>query len=227
VPELSDAKRRILDRLKRVETATVPELAIAFGLTDTAIRQHLEALEVAGMAERAPSTPAGRGRPPVAWRLSAEANDLFPDRHADLTVELLSSIRDALGDDGLDKVIAARAVGQRSGYRKVLPDPASATVAERVATLAQLRSAEGYLAEMMDGEDGTLLLVEHHCPIADAARTCSGFCSSELELFRAVLGDDVAVERTQHLLAGDQRCAYRIRATGPSTPAAAAPPTEG
>jgi predicted ArsR family transcriptional regulator len=53
--------------------------------------------------------------------------------------------------------------------------------------------------------------VEHHCPIADAARACSGFCSSELELFRAVLGDDVVVERTQHLLAGDQRCAYRIR----------------
>jgi predicted ArsR family transcriptional regulator len=30
-------------------------------------------------------------------------------------------------------------------------------------------------------------------------------------LFRVVLGDDVVVERTQHLIAGDQRCAYRIR----------------
>ena len=216
--ELSDAKRRILDRLKRVETATVPELAAAFGLTDTAIRQHLEALELAGMAERAPSVPSGRGRPPVAWRLSAEANDLFPDRHADLTVELLSSIRTALGDEGLDKVIAARSVVQRSGYRQALPDPEVATVAERVRGLADIRSAEGYLAEVVEEDGGAILLVEHNCPIADAARTCRGLCQSELELFRAVLGDDVVVERTQHLLAGDLRCAYRVRqrATAPA-----------
>jgi len=32
----------------------------------------------------------------------------------------------------------------------------------------------------------------------------------ELELFRTVLGDDVSVERSQHLLSGDLRCAYRL-----------------
>jgi predicted ArsR family transcriptional regulator len=37
-------------------------------------------------------------------------------------------------------------------------------------------------------------------------------CTSELELFRAALGDDVEVERTQHLMAGDVRCAYRVSA---------------
>ena len=76
--------------------------------------------------------------------------------------------------------------------------------------LADIRSAEGYLAEVRDGEDGSLLLLEHHCPVCDAASTCQGLCRSELELFKAALGDDVAVERVQHLLAGDQRCAYRI-----------------
>ena len=74
-----------------------------------------------------------------------------------------------------------------------------------------MRTAEGYLAEAVPQGDGAVLLVEHHCPIADAARSCSGFCQGELELFRKVLGDDVVIERTQHLMAGDQRCAYRIR----------------
>ena len=55
-----------------------------------------------------------------------------------------------------------------------------------------------------------MLLVEHHCPIAEAARACTGLCQSELELFQRVLGDDVVVERTQHLMAGDMRCAYRV-----------------
>jgi len=61
---------------------------------------------------------------------------------------------------------------------------------------------------LVDGVD--LLLVERHCPISAAAQTCAGLCGGELDLFRRVLGDDVRVERTQHLLAGDACCAYRI-----------------
>ena len=94
--ELTDAKRRILDRLKRADTLTAPEVAADFELTDTAVRQHLEALEQAGLVERTSAPPQGRGRPPVRWRLTALANDLFPDRHADLTVELIEAI---LGGD--------------------------------------------------------------------------------------------------------------------------------
>ena len=37
--ELSDAKRRIIEQLKRLEGATAPQLAEQFGLTDTAVRQ--------------------------------------------------------------------------------------------------------------------------------------------------------------------------------------------
>jgi predicted ArsR family transcriptional regulator len=80
----------------------------------------------------------------------------------------------------------------------------------RVRALATRRTAEGYLAEVQTDDDGGVLLVEHHCPIADAARSCAGLCRTELDVFRRLLGDDVVVERTSHLLAGDQRCAYRI-----------------
>jgi predicted ArsR family transcriptional regulator len=209
--QLSDAKRRIVERLKRVESATAPELAAGFGLTDTAVRQHLEALEALGLVERAASEPAGRGRPPVAWRLTGLASSLFPDRHGDLTVELIGSIRTALGEEGLTKVIDTRAKGQEAAYRRALPE-AGYPLAERMRRLAEVRSAEGYLAESRPDGDGSVLLVEHHCPIAEAARACTGLCQSELELFQRVLGDDVVVERTQHLMAGDMRCAYRVRA---------------
>ena len=53
-------------------------------------------------------------------------------------------------------------------------------------------------------------MVEHHCPIAAAAHSCATVCRTELEVFQAALGDDVIVQREQHLLAGDQRCAYRV-----------------
>ena len=61
------------------------------------------------------------------------------------------------------------------------------------------------------GDPDDLLLIEHHCPICEAAEACAGFCRAELGVFRAVLGDGVSVERTEHLLSGGARCAYRIR----------------
>ncbi len=207
--ELTDAKRRILDRLKRADTLTAPEVAADFDLTDTAVRQHLDALEQAGLVERTSAPPQGRGRPPVRWKLTPLAHDLFPDRHADLTVELIGAIRDSVGEEGLDRIVASRAARQLEAYRKVLPEPGRASVKVRVRRLAELRSAEGYLAEAVtDGQD--MLLLEHHCPICDAAATCQGLCRAELDLFRETLGDDVTVERTQHVLSGDLRCAYRI-----------------
>ena len=215
--ELTDAKRRILDRLKRADTLTAPEVAADFELTDTAVRQHLEALEQAGLVERTSAPPQGRGRPPVHWKLTPLANDLFPDRHADLTVELIAAIRESVGDEGLDDIVARRSARQVTAYRKVLPDPERTSVKVRVRRLAELRSAEGYLAEAVpDGQD--MLLLEHHCPICDAASVCQGFCRAELDLFRQTLGDDVEVTRAQHLLSGDLRCAYRVspRATAAS-----------
>ncbi len=205
--DLSGAKRRIIERLKRADTATAPELAAEFGLTDTAIRQHLEALESAELVERSSGPSSGRGRPPTHWRLAASASSLFADRHADLTVELIASIRSALGDEALDRVVRTRAERQLVAYTTALEGSGSLT--EKVQRLAKLRSAEGYLAEAIESDD-SMALVEHHCPIQGAADSCAGLCSAELDLFQKALGPDVTVAREQHLLDGGQRCAYRV-----------------
>ena len=210
VAELSDTKRRIIERLKRVESATATDLAEEFGLTDTALRQHLDALEEVGMVTRSIAEPTGRGRPPVHWQLGAAAAAAFPDRHGELTVDLITSMRATLGDKALDRVIAARADRQAAGYALALAD--TKDVAVRVRRLADMRTDEGYLAEVATDGDA-FILIEHHCPIRDAAAACGALCNAELEAFQRALGSDVTVTRTQHLLAGDRRCAYRVEAT--------------
>ncbi|MGH9247525.1 MAG: helix-turn-helix transcriptional regulator [Acidimicrobiales bacterium] len=218
--QVSGAKRRLLERLKRVDAATAAELASDFGLTPTAVRQHLEDLARAGLVAAETAEPVGRGRPAQHWKLTPLAASLFPDHHADLTVSLLEAIRETLGDEGIDAVVDARTRTQLAAYRAVLPDPSSASVGERVRALAHVRTVEGYMAEAApQGDEESYLLVEHHCPICEAAESCQGLCRGELELFRTVLGDDVTVDRTQHLMAGDLRCAYRVapkRARQPS-----------
>jgi predicted ArsR family transcriptional regulator len=76
--------------------------------------------------------------------------------------------------------------------------------------LAEIRREQGYMAECTKMPDGSILLAENHCPICVAASTCQGLCREELSMFRALLGDKARVERTDHILAGARRCAYRI-----------------
>ena len=205
--EPTDTKHRLLERLKRATSASAADLAEEFGFTDTAIRQHLEALERNGLVERFTTAPSGRGRPPLAWRVTAASAHAFPDRHADLTVELLDAVRNELGDKALASVLEARSARQKARYAS---GTHGTNLLANVTELARVRSQEGYLAEAHESPDGSVVLVEHHCPIADAARSCQGLCSAELDVFSAVLGPTVSVQRRQHLLAGDARCDYVI-----------------
>ena len=208
--EHPDTKRRIVERLKRVESATATDLAAEFGLTDTALRQHLDALEEAGMVTRSMAEPTGRGRPPVHWQLAPAATDGFPDRHGELTVDLLGSVRTTLGEGALDRVIADRSDRQAAAYMQYLAGIGD--LGDRVQRLADLRTDEGYLAEVRT-DDGAYILIEHHCPIREAAVACGALCGAELDVFQRVLGPAAKVTRIQHVLAGDRRCAYRVEAT--------------
>jgi len=216
-PQVSDGRRRVVDALKRMAPATPPELAKHLGITEAAVRQHLDGLAASGLVasglDSSVPRPVGiRGRPAVSWSLTDLAIELFPDRHGDLTVELLASVRRALGEDGLNRVIDDRSRVQLERYRAALP--ARSSLRRRVEALAKIRSAEGYLAEVVDDPGGGLLLIENHCPVCVAATACQGLCRTELELFRDLLGPGVLVERTQHLLSRDRRCAYLIKRAG-------------
>jgi predicted ArsR family transcriptional regulator len=62
----------------------------------------------------------------------------------------------------------------------------------------------------MELPEGSMLLIENHCPITSAAKSCNLLCRSELEVFKTLLGPAVSVERVEHLMQGDRRCAYRV-----------------
>ncbi len=206
---LSIGRRRILDHLKLGGPATPAELASDLNLTQAAVRQHLDGLADEELVSVSDERTGAPGRPAGRWRLTRRAQQLFPDRHGELTVQLVGAIREVAGDEMLNQVIDFRTRAQQRDYERVVSE-AGDSLKARTEALAEARTAEGYMAEVTgDGTD--LLLIEHHCPICEAAESCAGFCRAELGVFRAVLGDDVSIERTEHLLAGAPRCAYRIR----------------
>ena len=201
-------RERVLFVLKTKGQQTVARMAKHLGVTTVAVRQHLAVLEGEKLVD---FTDERRkvGRPARVWRLTPNANDRFPDCHAELAVGMLQAIQSAFGEEGLERLTEERTRQQAVSYRARIPDP-NAPLKERVAMLARVRREEGYMAESRRRRDGTFELMENHCSIAKAARVCPKLCGGELSLFRNVLGDDVSVERIEHILSGDRCCSYRI-----------------
>ncbi|WP_027868114.1 helix-turn-helix transcriptional regulator [Massilia alkalitolerans] len=202
-----NTSEQILLLLKTRGPQTAQALAAILHLTSMGVRRQLEAAEEKGLVGYV-DQPGKVGRPVRLWQLTELGHARFPDRHAALTVDLIGQVRNLFGEAAIDRLIDAREAASEAAYRAAV-DPA-APLAQRAASLAVLREAEGYMAEAQVGDDGSVLLVENHCPICAAARACQNFCRSELDVFRRVLGPDVQVERVEHQLAGARRCAYRI-----------------
>jgi predicted ArsR family transcriptional regulator len=197
----------ILFQLKSLGEAQAETLARRLGISVQAVRQRLERLlaeNLVAFSDRA----HGRGRPRRLWSLATSAASLFPDTHAQLTVDLIGTIRTELGEAALAQLLERRREQITAAYRKRLarePD-----MARKLTALADLRSAEGYMARLEKHPDESFLLVEDHCPICAAAVTCQGFCSIELAIFQSLLGPGWRIEREDHLLTGARRCTYRI-----------------
>jgi len=201
-------KERVLYVLKTRGPQTAARIARRLAVTVMAIRQHLAVLAGEQLVEYTDDRRRV-GRPARLWRLTPKAYDRFPDCHAEFAVSMLQAIKGVFGDKALERLTSQWSRQQMQSYRARMPR-AKATLAKRVALLTRLRREDGYMAESHSKSDGTITLVENHCSIGQAARLCPMLCARELELFRAVLGEDVAVDRAKHILAGDRCCAYII-----------------
>lgn len=203
-----ETRREILGKLKVRGALPSSVMASELGISSMAVRQHMQELENSGDV-RSNDVSRGKGRPTKFWELTERANRHFEDRHRDLIIDLLVNMKESLGDDGMDRLLQKRGEKQIGTYsERVRP---AFTLLEKVEVLAQIRSEEGYMAEVQATGDETFYLIENHCPICAAAQSCAGLCATELEVFRVTLGKGVEVDRTEHLLGESRRCVYRIR----------------
>jgi predicted ArsR family transcriptional regulator len=203
---------RILYQLKTKGPQTAGPMAARLGVTAMAVRQHLYRLKQQGLVEyideRRPV-----GRPARVWRLTSTSASRFPDSHAELTLEVIGAVRAAFGEAGLERLLHERTRRQQDSYAQRMKSAGSGLL-RRARALAKIRRAQGYMAECVQQRDGSILLLENHCPICAAASSCQGLCREELLLFRSLLGEKAKVERIDHILAGARRCAYLITRQG-------------
>ncbi|MBD2344706.1 iron-sulfur cluster biosynthesis transcriptional regulator SufR [Anabaena subtropica] len=214
----ASTKQEILEYLWKHSQATALDLANVLDVSPQAIRRHLKDLETEELVVYSTTVQAGMGRPQHVYQLSRQGRERLhknvSDRHGDFAVSLLDTLAETVGHDQFKTILQKQWERKAQEYRDRV---GNGSLQERVATLVELRKAEGFMAEYypVDSSDSTeeerFIFIEHNCAISNVAESFPSVCGHELEMFAAVL-PDCTVERTHWQINGEHRCGYLVQA---------------
>ncbi|GGU86574.1 transcriptional regulator [Streptomyces gougerotii] len=217
--ELATGERSTRNRVARSildhGPSTVAALAKRLGLTQAAVRRHLDALaDVVEPREQRVYGARTRGRPAKVFALTDCGRDAFDQSYDTLAADALRWIAETAGPEAVAAFARARVAAQAEQYRAAMGD---ADPADRAHALAKALSADGYPAtarsapEPQQGEQ----LCQHHCPVAHVAEQFPQLCEAETEVFSQLLGTHV--QRLATIAHGDGVCTTFIPRATPQT----------
>ncbi|MET3985825.1 ArsR family transcriptional regulator [Streptomyces sp. PvR034] len=223
--ELATGERSTRNRVARSildhGPSTVADLAQRLGLTQAAVRRHLDALladDVVAAREQRVYGARTRGRPAKVFALTDCGRDAFDQSYDALATEALRWIaRSAGGGEQGEAAVAAfaraRMEAPARAYREAVE---AADPADRTEALARALTADGYAAtaKSAPGPHSGEQLCQHHCPVAHVAEQFPQLCEAETEVFSRLLGTHV--QRLATIAHGDGVCTTFIpRGSGP------------
>lgn len=182
-----DPKATILEALRRRGSLTTDRLVEATGLSKTATRAHLLALERDGLIARETAVRDGLGRPPVAFRLTTKGGALFPTRDPELLAGLLAFLEREGAQRWVERFFGE--VWEERRERWKLRE--GAPLAERVAALEELLAANDFMpvVELVRSAQGKarVRVRECNCPLPAAVRATKIPCRLEGKFLADVL----------------------------------------
>jgi predicted ArsR family transcriptional regulator len=202
---MQPTRRKIIELLKERGEATVTELADAIGLTQMAVRHHLNVL----YGERLVLTSSVRrknqpGRPQQIYTLTEAANKLFPEDYYHLAEYLVDEIKATLGADGLIRLLRRIAATMTAEAPSARPNQSRE---ERLGQLVQLLTDNGFTARWeVKGNDYVVRLLT--CPYREVAWEHNEVCHLDMQLIKEMLSID-PVQATC-MANGDEQCTYYI-----------------
>ncbi|WP_409345511.1 helix-turn-helix transcriptional regulator [Paenibacillus sp. MBLB4367] len=204
----SSTRKVLLNMMKTRGPLSVGDMAKELGITEMAVRRHLNTLERDGLIETKLSRQA-MGRPTHLYSLTSLADDLFPKNYHHLTLDLLGELEAEEGTDLVGRLFERRKEKLFAKYGERMKGK---ELPERVAELADIQNTNGYMVQLEQQDEENYVLTEFNCPIAQVAGQYNEACQCELTLFEKLLGADV--ERTECLTKGGSKCTYVIRKAG-------------
>jgi predicted ArsR family transcriptional regulator len=191
--------------------STVADLARRLGLTQAAVRRHLDALVVDNLVQPRDQRfygSRGRGRPAKVFALTDCGRDSFEQSYDKLAADALRWIARSAGGGPAGQAAVAAFARERverltRSYRAVIE---AAAPESRIDALARALTADGYAATARStpGPRHGEQLCQHHCPVVHVAEQYPQLCEAETEVFSRLLGTHV--QRLATIAHGDGVC---------------------
>ena len=210
-PSVADRTRSRLLALLREGSWTVDDLADQLGLTDNAVRFHLDALEAAGSVEKNGVRRVGVGQPAVLYSLSASAEESFSRAYAPVLIATLAELRERMTPTELMRLL--RRIGKRLA-RSV--DAQNGTLGARAHHASKLLNDLGGVTLVEKKSDG-YLIVGKACPLSRAVEEDHCVCAAVTSLVADVVGAEVTecCDRS-----GRPKCRFEIKSGTTTRPIA-------
>jgi len=197
-------REKIILLLKKHGPMPIEKLSKELNITSMGIRQHLLSLERKGLIDYV-TNKKGIGRPAFLYKLTQNADSLFPKAYHTFIIDTLKDIENNEGRDKVDEIFKWRRMRLIKDTRDLLSDKTG--FAEKVYGLRDLLETKGYIVEL-DEDENAYTLKEFNCPISQVALEYHEACKHELQFYREILGKEV--KRQECLSEGDVSCTYNI-----------------
>jgi predicted ArsR family transcriptional regulator len=165
----ASTRGRIIALLRR-SGRTVEEIAQELSLTDNAIRGHLARLVEDGLVQQR-GLRRGTSKPAHLYRLTPQAERLFPRAYEELLANLLDVLSQELRPERVELVL--RSAGQRMAAQH--PIPVDGDLRTRLSAVVGVLNRLGGLMEL-EASDGSFYICGYSCPLSSAARNHPQIC---------------------------------------------------
>lgn len=193
--------------LERKEGLTIDQMAGALGITRTAVREHVGALERERLIAAGAFAGSTGGRPGRLYALTSRGMSLFPKQYDLIARLLLEQLSQRLGAAEAEREL--RTLGA-SLAAKLRDNVRGRTLAERTREIAALMRELGYEASAR--KDGEPTIEALNCVYHELAQSDQTVCALDLALIENLA--DAQVEHRACMARGDNACVFCLKAKG-------------
>lgn len=206
--QMSEPRRRIIQYIKKNGSSSMSELGSYLDISGEGVRQHLLQLEKEGWVSRY-SENNGIGRPVLRYRLTTAGEHLFEKNYDHLTIEVLDTLTNSLGEAALKGLLSAM-IQQR--IHQWEPKLEGLTTKERLHVLKDFYKKDDSFMEI-ENKNHVYSLIERNCPFHNVALQRPILCSVSVSVLTHLLG--CSVKREKRLQNGDGCCAFQVHLDKP------------
>lgn len=207
---VSPAGLRIVRLLVGKHPQTISELIQAIGVTRTAVSEQLNELVAAGLVVRTMERLPGRGRPRFLYAATHDALLLLFSRGPELVIPSIWRAIDQTGGRDLTKKVLKRATQSIADHYR--PRITGRTIRERLHQIAEVWAEEGHLVDVIEDEQGRLLLRKRSCGFVSMFEETRTICSLDMDVIAALA--QASLRRVECRHDGDPCCSFEVIPAG-------------